>query len=178
MKTILIYLIGLMPLFTMAQNKTVELYDLIKTYSMGLDGTGKFSNLNTFTDKNGEVNVVIDGKSLLPDENLLIEKITWVSILDAAKRRYSIQAMGYLPDEKASILASLFGNKLSEFTLIKKCTDSSNSQLRKEIYKVHISPTNPFWMIIETSAMYGPYMPILDVKCFANDEEAGRVCNE
>lgn len=160
-----------------AQTKSIELYDLIKLFAPDSAGTGDYVLLQSYTDKQHHVNILINGKPVKPDDDLLLDKISWTANLNPKKTIYSLQAIGFQLAENANPATALFGKAPVQATFLKQCINKEDKKMLTVFNKIKMTGKKPIWIRIETSASYGPYMPMLDITCYTNVKDVKMICN-
>lgn len=154
-----------------SQTQSVELYDFLKTFapdSTIVKTAPKILPLKNF-------NVLINGKMLEPDEELLIDKVKWISFYNK-KGTLLIQANGYKWKENSDILKTLFNNHKYAAQLIKKCVSKDDPDSYREYYKLKFPSKKTVFIKLETSASYGPYMPMLEIIVCINEADLKIFC--
>lgn len=163
-------------IFANAQTKNIELYDLVKMFAPDSLEKPNYATLQTYANKQNQVSILINGKMVQPNEDLLLDKINWIAYLNQTKTIYSIQATGFQFTENANPIISLFGKSNLSTTSLKKCINKDDEKIWTEFYKIKIAGKKIIWVKIEASAAYGPYMPMLDITCYANEKDAALIC--
>lgn len=170
-KKLLIFPLLFLFCITKAQTNNIELYDFIKNFApdstMGKTAP-KILPLKNF-------NVLINGKILKPDEDLLIDKVNWISFYNK-KGTLLIQATGYKPRKNTDLLNTLFNNHKYGVQLIKRCVSKDDPDSYREYYKLKFPAKKTVYIKLETSASYGPYMPMIEIVVCINEADLKIFC--
>jgi len=160
-----------------AQTKPIELSELIKTFAPDLTKPNNYTVLKSYANKKHQVNVLINGKRVIPDEILMLDNVIWVANLNKSMSQYTLQAQGFDLTATKNVVSALFPNADFSFTSLLKCSDKNDAKNWTEIFEVKIAGKKPIWIKVESSAMYGPYMPAVDIYCYSNKAELALKCN-
>ncbi|MCC7231834.1 MAG: hypothetical protein IT242_02725 [Bacteroidia bacterium] len=159
-----------------AQPKSIELLELIKLFVPDSSGSANPDLLESYSNRQHLVNILINGNPVIPDEMLFLDKIDWMESLNPEKTIYSLQAIGFQFAKDAEIILALFGNAEVKSELLKHCIDKNNKDNMTHIVMLNIAGKKPAWMKVETSASYGPYMPVLNLVFYLNENDVSLTC--
>lgn len=177
MKTIFIIPMLFISFISCSQTqRSIELVELIKLFATDSAGVTHFPELQSYVNKQHYINVLINGKVVEPDEMLFIDKIHWIANLNTTKTIYSIQAMGFQFSDVENPINDLFGKSNITATELKSCTNPDDQAQWTRYYLLSMNGKRKLWMRIDSSATYGPYMPILDIILYSNEAEFKMDC--